>query len=84
MMIPFIIHSLSFLVLLQGVNSGFCLLRHTKTWLANDVFLRTLLHHKLSLSQVALLFFMLLFAITQLLCHVYKHCKHYDNICEPA
>ena len=73
MMIPFIIHSLSFLVLLQGVNSGFCLLCHTKTWLANDVFLRTLLHHKLkdySLFQVALLYFMLLFAITQLLCHI--------------
>jgi len=43
-----------------------------------DVFLSTLLHPKLkdySLCQIALLFFMLLFAITQLLCHVNKHCK---------
>ena len=58
--------------------NGFCLLRHTKTWLARDIisysgtmFSRilayTLLHRELrdySLGQIAL------FAITQLLCHI--------------
>ena len=60
--------------------NGFCLLRHTKTWLACDIISYsgtmfscilecTLLHRELrdySLGQIAL------FAITQLLCHVAK------------
>ena len=64
--------------------NGFCLLRHTKTWLARDIisysgtmFLRiltcTLLHRELrdySLGQIAFAVFRALFAITQLLCHV--------------
>ena len=64
--------------------NGFCLLRHTKTWLARDIisysgmmFLRvlayTLLHRELrdySLGQIACAVFQALFAITQLLCHV--------------
>ena len=64
--------------------NGFCLLRHTKTWLACDIisysgtmFSRvlacTLLHRELrdySLGQIAFAVFRALFAITQLLCHV--------------
>ena len=61
--------------------NGFCLLRHTKTWLAcdiisysgTDVFACTLLHRELrdySLGQIAFAVFRALFAITQLLCHV--------------
>ena len=64
--------------------NGFCLLRHTKTWLARDIisysgtmFLRiltcTLLHRELrdySLGQITFAVFQALFAITQLLCHV--------------
>ena len=64
--------------------NGFCLLRHTKIWLARDIisyngmmFLRvlacTLLHRELrdySLGQIAFAVFRALFAITQLLCHV--------------
>ena len=64
--------------------NGFCLLRHTKTWLARDIisfsgtmFSRilacTLLHRELrdySLGQIAFAVFRALFAITQLLCHV--------------
>ena len=63
---------------------GFCLLRHTKTWLAHDIisysgmmFSRilacTLLHRELrdySLGQIAFAVFRALFAIAQLLCHV--------------
>ena len=64
--------------------NGFCLLCHTKTWLARDIisysgtmFSRilacTLLHRELrdySLGQIAFAVFRALFAITQLLCHV--------------
>ena len=64
--------------------NGFCLLRHTKIWLARDIisyngtmFSRvltcTLLHRELrdySLGQIAFAVFRALFAITQLLCHV--------------
>ena len=64
--------------------NGFCLLRHTKTWLAHDIisdsgmmFSRvlacTLLHCELrdySLGQIVFAVFRALFAITQLLCHV--------------
>ena len=64
--------------------NGFCLLRHTKTWLARDIisysgtmFLRIfaciLLHRELrdySHGQIAFAVFRALFAITQLLCHV--------------
>ena len=65
--------------------NGFCLLRHTKTWLARDIsystsgtmFSRvlacTLLHRELrdySLGQIAFAVVRALFAITQLLCHV--------------
>ena len=61
--------------------NGFCLLRHTKIWLAHDIisyngkmFSRvlacTLLHHEYSLGQIAFAVFLALFAITQLLCHV--------------
>ena len=79
MAIPFIL--LPFLVLLYSFSkvrispkvmiacNGFCLLRHTKAWLArdiisliqwHDVFACTLLHHKLrdySLGQIAFVFF---------------------------
>ena len=63
--------------------NGFCLLRHTKIWLARDIisngtmFSRvlacTLLHRELqdySLGQIAFAVFRALFAITQLLSHV--------------
>ena len=57
--------------------NGFCLLRHTKTWLAHDIiscmYFITLLHPELrdySLGQMAFAVFRALFAITQLLCHV--------------
>ena len=64
--------------------NGFCLLRHTKTWLARDIISYsgtmfshkltcTLLYHELrdySLGQIAFAVFRALFAITQLLCHV--------------
>ena len=62
--------------------NGFCLLRHTKAWLArdiisliqwHDVFACTLLHRELrdySLGQIAFVFFKRYSAITQLLCHV--------------
>ena len=64
--------------------NGFCLLRHTKAWLARDiinysgtmfscVLTSTLLHRKLwdySPGQIAFAVFRVLFAITQLLCHV--------------
>ena len=64
--------------------NGFCLLRHTKTWLAHDIisysgmmFSRvlacTLLHLELrdySLGQISFAVFRALFAITQLLCYV--------------
>ena len=64
--------------------NGFCLLRHTKIWLARAIisyngtmFSRvlacTLLHRELrnySLGQIAFAVFRALFAITQLLCHV--------------
>ena len=66
--------------------NSFCLLRHTKTWLARDiiscstsgtmfshVLACTLLHRELrdySLGQIAFAVFRALFAITQLLCHV--------------
>ena len=66
--------------------NGFCLLHHTKTWLARDIisysgtmFSRvcvlacTLLHRELrdySLGQIAFAVFRALLAITQLLCHV--------------
>ena len=64
--------------------NGFCLLRHTKIWLARGIisyngtmFSRvlacTLLHRELrdySLGQIAFAVFRALFAITQLLCHV--------------
>ena len=64
--------------------NGFCLLRHTKTWLACDIisysgtkFSRilacTLLHRELrdnSHEQITFAVFRALFAITQLLCHV--------------
>ena len=64
--------------------NGFCLLRHTKTWLAHDIisysgmmFSRvlacTLLHRELrdySLGQISFAVFRALFAITQLLCYV--------------
>ena len=54
---------------------GFCLLRHTKIWLARDIisyggtmFSRELRDY--SLGQIAFAVFRALFAITQLLCHV--------------
>ena len=64
--------------------NGFCILHHTKTWLARDIisysgtmfsriFACTLLHHELrdySLGQIAFAVFRALFAITQLFCHV--------------
>ena len=57
--------------------NGFCLLRHTKTWLARDIisYNGTMfsLHRELrdySLGQIAFAVFRALFAITQLLCHV--------------
>ena len=61
--------------------NGFCLLRHTKTWLARDIISYsgtmllacTLLHGELrdySLGQIAFAVFQALFAITQLLCQV--------------
>ena len=64
--------------------NGFCLLRHTKTWAARDiisysgtmfshVLACTLLHRELrdySLGQLAFAVFRMLFAITQLVCHV--------------
>ena len=94
MAIPFILHSfpcsslfLSKVRISPKVTiacNGFCLLRHTKTWLARDIisyngtmFSRvlacTLLHRELrdySLGQIAFAVFRALFAITQLLCHV--------------
>ena len=93
MAIPFILHSfpcsslfLSKMQISPKVTiacNGFCLLRHTKTWLACDIisysgtmFARlacTLLHYELrdySLGQIAFAVFRALFAITQLLCHV--------------
>ena len=86
MAIPFILYSFIVLyIFLSKVHAnlteacnGFCLLRHTKTWLARDIisysgmmFSCTLLQHELgdySLGQIA--FAVTLFAITQLLCHV--------------
>ena len=89
MAIPFIL--LSFLVLLYSFSkvqispkvtiacNGFCLLRHTKTWLARDiisliqwhnVFACTLLHRELrdySLGQIAFVFFEL---------YLLSHCYH--------
>ena len=61
--------------------NSFCLLRHTKTWLAHGysgtIFLHVLacilLHRELrdySLGQIAFAVFQALFAITQLFCHV--------------
>ena len=64
--------------------NGFCLLRHTKTWLARDIIsysgtissrilVCTLLYRELrdySLGQIAFAVFRALFAITQLLCHL--------------
>ena len=61
--------------------NGFCLLRHTKIWLVRviisysgtSVLACTLLHRELrdySLGQVTFAVFRVLFAITQLLCHV--------------
>ena len=64
--------------------NGFCLLRHTKTWLAHDIISYsgtmfscilacTLLHRELrdyNLGQIAFAVFRALFAIIQLLCHV--------------
>ena len=62
--------------------NGFCLLRHTKTWLARDIisysgtmFSRVLYYIVnfeiiYSLGQIAFAVFRALFAITQLLCHV--------------
>ena len=58
--------------------NGFCLLRHTKTWLARDIisysgtmFLSVLACTlDYSLGQMAFAVFRALFAITQLLCHV--------------
>ena len=94
MVIPFILHSFPCSSLLLSkvrislkvtiACNGFCLLRHTKTWLARDtisysgmmflhVFACTLLHRQLrdySLGQMAFAVFRALFAITQLLCHV--------------
>ena len=84
--------------------NGFCLLRHIKAWLARDiiglihvqwhnVYACTLLHHELrdySHGQIAFAVFRVLFAITQLLCHVsalltsaYKQARHnyYVSIC---
>ena len=48
--------------------NGFCLLRHTKTWLARDIisYSGTMFLH----VQIAFAVFRTLFAITQLLCHV--------------
>ena len=91
MAIPFILHSFPCSSLfLSKVRispkmtiacNGFCLLRHTKTWLARDIisysgtmFSRVLLLHRelrdYSLGQIAFAVFQALFAITQLLCHV--------------
>ena len=85
MAIPFILHSfpcsslfLSKVRISPKVTiacNGFCLLRHTKTWLAHDIisYSGTLLHCELrdySLGQIAFAVFRALFAITQLLCHV--------------
>ena len=58
--------------------NGFCLLRHTKTWLARDIIsysgtMFSRVHRELrdySLGQIAFAVFRALFAITQLLCHV--------------
>ena len=88
MAIPFILHSfpcsslfLSKVRISPKVTiacNGFCLLRHTKTWLARDMRVLyyiacTLLHRELrdySLGQIAFAVFRALFAIIQLLCHV--------------
>ena len=92
----FLLSFIPFLVLLYSFSkvrisprvtiacNGFCLLRHTKTWVAHDIisysgmmFSRvlacSLLHRELrdySLGQIAFAVFRALFAITQLLCHV--------------
>ena len=64
--------------------NGFCLLHHTKIWLARDIISYsgtmfslvhacTLLHRELrdySLGKIAFAVFRALFVITQLLCHV--------------
>ena len=57
--------------------NGFCLLRHTKIWLARDIisysgtmFSRVRELRDYSLGQIAFAVFRALFAITQLLCHV--------------
>ena len=58
--------------------NGFCLLRHTKTWLAHDIIsysgmMFSFSPHELqdySLGQIAFAVFRALFAITLLLCHV--------------
>ena len=77
---------------------GFWLLRHIKTWLARDIISYSiLLHLKLrdyNLGQIAFAVFQVLFAITQLLCHVSallqapvnKHNYYVStcNICAPA
>ena len=87
MAIPFILHSfpcsslfLSKVRISPKVTiacNGFCLLRHTKTWLARDIIsysgTRVYKHRELrdySLGQIAFAVFRALFAITQLLCHV--------------
>ena len=90
MAIPFILHSfpcsslfLSKVRISPKVTiacNGFCLLRHTKTWLArdiisliqwHDVFARTLLHRELrdySLGQIAS------FCVFE--CYLLSHCYH--------
>ena len=91
MAIPFILLSFPCSLYIPRISSkvmiacnGFCLLRHTKTWLARDiisysgmmfshVLACTLLHRELrdySLGQIGFAVFRALFAITQLLCHV--------------
>ena len=61
--------------------NGFCLLRHTKIWLARDIisyngtmFSRVLYYivnfQIIALDKIAFAVFQALFAITQLLCHV--------------
>ena len=50
--------------------NGFCLLRHTKIWLARDVAGCFCELRDYSIGQIAFAVFRALFAITQLLCHV--------------
>ena len=64
--------------------NGFCLLRHTKIWLARDIisYSRARELRDYSLGQIAFAVFRALFAITQLLYHVICYhtaalpCKH--------